>query len=261
MEWYYAWRPWLTSKCVASAELLVYKTIVRVVDEFLFKFLTLEVWNTISMGQIGQILSRPSTWSTICPFLDFCHCAHVHSTLSAWLEKRDLWKVDVTVELINVVYQKCAVILKCTKFDDNFPNYDLELRHSPQLLFPYPSNTGYWSDISTQCWINIGHDIGLILEWNIGQCWTNIGISQYWPNIGPISDYIGPILYQYATNITCFISASVGSPCRHWFPWGFFFIPGNSGMGKLIPGIPGELPGIPGNRVYQLKSRQGAIWL
>jgi len=45
-----------------------------------------------------------------------------------------------------------------------------------------PSNTGYWSSIFTQCWTNIDHDIGPILEWNIGQCWTNIVISQYWPN-------------------------------------------------------------------------------
>jgi len=28
----------------------------------------------------------------------------------------------------------------------------------------YPSNTGYWADVSTQHWTNIGQDIGQILE-------------------------------------------------------------------------------------------------
>jgi len=52
----------------------------------------------------------------------------------------------------------------------------------------YPSNTGYWSNISTQCWTNIG--IVSIQS-----------VIILWPNIGPITDYIGPIFYQYSANM------------------------------------------------------------
>ena len=63
------------------------------------------------------------------------------------------------------------------------------------LQRPYPSSTGYSANISTQWWTNIGHDIGPILEWNIGQCWSNIGINQYWTNIQPIcNQYYLPYL-------------------------------------------------------------------
>ena len=81
-----------------------------------------------------------------------------------------------------------------------------------------PSNTGYWANVSTQYWTNIGHDIGQILEWNIGQCRANIGINTYWQHIGLIiSDYIGPTLFivgpicsHYATHITYLTWTSVG---------------------------------------------------
>ena len=95
------------------------------------------------------------------------------------------------------------------------------------------------------------------------------------PNVGPILALanIGPILDRYRTTLDPYCT-NIQPICNQYYllylsfsrfpllpliPVGFFFIPGNSGMGKLIPGIPGELLGIPGNRVYQLKSRQGEI--
>jgi len=42
------------------------------------------------------------------------------------------------------------------QIDPERPNVALQ-----QMCSSVPSNTGYWSNISTQCWTNIGHDIGL----------------------------------------------------------------------------------------------------
>jgi len=73
----------------------------------------------------------------------------------------------------------------------------------------------YWS----RYWTNIGVKYWPMLD----QYWLMSILAQYWTDIGLHWTNIVPIFNQYATNITCFIWASVSSPCRHWFPWGFSF--------------------------------------
>ena len=114
----------------------------------------------------------------------------------------------------------------------------------------------------------VTQDIGSIFLPNVGSILVTI-LDQYWSetlaNIGPIFDRYRTTFDQYCTNnqpicnqyYLLYLSFS-RFPLPPLIHVGFF-IPRNSRMGKLIPGIPGELPGITGNRVYQLKSRQGAI--
>ena len=121
--------------------------------------------------------------------------------------------------------------------------------------------------VRSYVWISaqVTQDNGPIFLPNVGPILATI-LDQYWSkslaNVGPIFDRYRTTLDQYCTNIQpicnqyylLYLSFS-RFPLPPLIPVGFF-TPGN---GKTHSRIPGELPGIPGNRVYQLKSRQGAI--
>ena len=124
--------------------------------------------------------------------------------------------------------------------------------------------------VRSYVWISaqVTQDIGPIFLPNVGPILATI-LDQYWSeslaNVGPIFDRYRTTLDQYCTNIQpicnqyylLYLSFS-RFPLPPLIPVGFFHSR-EFGNGKTHSRIPGELPGIPGNRVYQLKSRQGAI--